>query len=106
MGEEPKCAECDGEFGVALDDLPGLAERYGGEMNWQPIETAPKDGTGVLVWQKYYKPCIAEFNAKQGIWYAICDGNLVIEDPGSWSSPQTFVTLEPTHWMPLPEVPI
>lgn len=66
-------------------------------MNWQPIETAPKDGTEVL----YYGP------------KGMLIGN---EFPGYfrglWASlngePRGFAVsaaMAATHWMPLPEPP-
>jgi len=55
---------------------------------WQPIETAPKDDTEVLV---------------------LCgDGGIVIGcfAGGMWWIEQTYYEeRKPTHWMPLPEVP-
>lgn len=53
---------------------------------WQPIETAPKDGTWVLLATP--KGRIADG----------CFGNY-----GSWVWP--YVMVEPTHWMPLPAPP-
>ncbi|GEK49188.1 hypothetical protein HPA02_34710 [Bisbaumannia pacifica] len=80
---------------------------------WQPIETAPKDGTGVLGWRedcgiilmRYAAPMdfltdeeaegLDEYSAEAEDWFAAdliagcrMDGND-----------------EPTHWMPLPEPP-
>ncbi len=56
---------------------------------WQPIETAPQDGTRILVFTVHGDIEISE-------WYTIC-----IFDPPTegWNSN------EPTHWMPLPEPP-
>ncbi len=67
-------------------------------MTWQPIETAPKDGTFVLVY-------LAETYAHttQQICVAVWDDDL--EDwmtdqlDGGWD----FVA--PSHWMPLPQPP-
>lgn len=64
-------------------------------MTWQPIETAPKDGTlillsspGGVVWQGSYKE----------IKHANCYGwsRFNSEDVG-W---------HPTHWQPLPAPPV
>lgn len=62
--------------------------------NWQPIETAPEDGTDVLVWTPYEeRPVIATFDT----------------DSGAWRECETFSAwtpgAEPTFWMPLPEPP-
>lgn len=61
-------------------------------MEWQPIETAPKDGTPVLIfWSKKYigigehAPEDAFFGA---YWWAYGTGKC-----------------NPSHWMPLPPPP-
>jgi len=58
-------------------------------MNWQPIETAPKDGTGVLVYSNG-RVVSAYFSKSQDEWLE------VIHD---------YSFYDPTHWMPLPELP-
>lgn len=57
---------------------------------WRPIETAPRDGTMILVgrWD-------------QGL--ATVYGDHWAEDPGCWYDSSGL--FEPTHWMPLPEPP-
>jgi hypothetical protein len=78
-------------------------------MTWQPIETAPKDGTHILLfdpeadydssWNDYegrYLPRIAVAHWKPypngyGGWKGYYSGIDAIENP--------------THWMPLPEPP-
>jgi len=57
---------------------------------WQPIETAPKDGTEVLVYvPRRLGPIYAEArNVTGNQWWGRVLGNL-----------------RPTHWMPLPEPP-
>ena len=69
------------------------------EREWQPIETAPKDGTGVLLWNGYRR-CYGWFSS-----YA--DGS------SGWHLRPIFVNepFEPaafipdTHWQPLPAPP-
>lgn len=56
---------------------------------WQPIETAPKDGTYIIL---YTKPWI---RPQIGFFSAICD---------CWYNQLAFY-YQPTHWMPLPELP-
>ena len=60
---------------------------------WQPIETAPKDGTTVLAVLDGCMTTISMYQAKQE-WILEHDGG---HDP-RWP-------LKPTHWMPLPEPP-
>ncbi len=57
--------------------------------DWQPIETAPRDGTRVLVW------------AHDRAWTADrCSEGV----PDFWDSDGTFI--QPTHWQPLPAPPV
>jgi hypothetical protein len=68
-------------------------------MNWQPIETAPKDGTSVLLADND-EIQICQWSERNvfGVreWcYGHCEGE--------YNSRYTFDC--PTHWMPLPEPP-
>lgn len=56
-------------------------------MTWQPIETAPKDGTDVLA--------LHEGRTYQARW----------QDDAFWFSASAWKSLAPTHWMPLPPPP-
>ena len=67
-------------------------------MDWQPIETAPRDGRIVLVWQD---GCVlAAFFKKNKAWNAKQTEALqVIFRPGRHSSPDGWYA--PTHWAPI-----
>lgn len=57
---------------------------------WQPIETAPRDGTRVLVWDgKHGGHYVARYD-EDDLW--------------EWGN-DLCGSLEPTHWMPLPPEP-
>ena len=55
--------------------------------SWQPIETAPKDGTEILVW---------DGNEHQILWWL---------DSVGWVGDDDFTDKLPTHWQPLPAPP-
>lgn len=72
---------------------------------WQPIETAPKDGTMILTVVMGYQPGIYK-------WFQFEDGG------GRWTpDPECFLeeahfrewidgnSYDPTHWMPIPSGP-
>jgi Protein of unknown function (DUF551). len=62
-------------------------------MEWLPIETAPKDGTWVLVHTGEYTHPISAFWFKyNGLAY--------------WRDYNLDVVDEITHWMPLPKPPV
>ena len=72
-------------------------------MSWQPIETAPKDGTWILVFEpSRYPPHhhVVQWGPPEwGDW------------PDTWvtmalgPNPDTYDAEDATHWMPLPEPP-
>lgn len=62
---------------------------------WQPIETAPKDGTRFLAYEDgnhYALEWVPEM-PNDGYWKCLC-GQFVT------------ITPEPTHWRPLPAPPL
>lgn len=61
------------------------------KANWQPIETAPKDGKSILVTDGF-EVCDAYFRG--GDWWQYECGD-------DWYS----TSINPTHWMPLPDAP-
>lgn len=62
-----------------------------GSQAWQPIETAPKDGTEILLFVDP-KPQVGAWHPKAKDWI-----------DQSWE--YFFQGPGPTHWMPLPEAP-
>lgn len=62
---------------------------------WQPINTAPRDGTRILAtWAHTWRtgPHIEVLETgEEGYWFYTFDGDAPVE--------------EPTHWMPLPPDP-
>ena len=79
--------------------LPAL-ETALGERGWQPIETAPKDGRFVFLYDKRNIPgdgvATGRFDSDVGCWYDGCNMDRYLEDE----------SLTPTHWQPLPSPPV
>lgn len=88
---------------------------------WQPIETAPKDGTPILLWLNppletssacgYAVPGIlnvvvgwASDNWRRGVdWECgFCEEGAA---DTNGSGPVLMLKVDPTHWMPLPASP-
>ena len=81
-------------------------------MDWQPIETAPKDGTEVIgiycrEWDHFEKTIYGPWTIafKRGKWMASWDGWNIIESETYAGTTDKEPDMEPTHWMPLPEPP-
>ena len=60
---------------------------------WQPIETAPKDGTRVILNDSLH--------TQIGFYSTALDCGECL----GWVNDEGIVSLNPTHWMPLPEPP-
>jgi Protein of unknown function (DUF551) len=67
---------------------------------WQPIESAPKDGTKIILAfiREHWKPIVTV-----GAW--IDDAPISTNEWMAWTSIGLIGCIEPTHWMPLPEPP-
>lgn len=72
-------------------------------MTWQSIESAPKDGTNILVCGRYDAPHVSAF--VNGRWISQgCDG-WAISTQGDFGTDYQ----EPgplSHWQPLPDPPV
>lgn len=68
-------------------------------MDWQPIETAPKDGTRFIGWNKAHglHECFVPENTRHY--------KRVTAIYGARTSNSNTVWFSPTNWMPLPEPP-
>ena len=72
--------------------------------DWQPIDTAPKDGTPILAFQHWAAAgpswCVLE-------WDEFGEHIETGRQAGGWTPPEDgYVGFwEPTHWMPLPAPP-
>ncbi len=70
-------------------------------VSWQPIETAPRDGTRVLLWWDGDFAPVAHWEPDGWAYHMtmnwMADRGCVIAD--------ALLGYEPTHWMPLPEPP-
>ena len=65
-------------------------------MDWQPIETAPKDGTPVDLWATWPGNAMPPRRIPDAFWNA---------NRGEWSHSAGYTWLVPTHWMPTPAPP-
>lgn len=76
---------------LVFEDVPRLLAEVESlrvaKSDWQAIETAPKDGTRVLVWSAAKGPNIAH-----------CGGDK------RWHTRGVYL-IKATHWMPLPNPP-
>jgi len=65
---------------------------------WQPIKTAPKDGTWVLLKVKYFEAQMVVAKFEFGFWMFADDIN---DEPND----KVFAVFDDGYWMPLPELP-
>ena len=74
-------------------------------MNWQPIETAPRDGTELLLYCPGAGVCYV------GEWFTIPRVDYVDVGAGLYKRVESISVAEwnapsaPSHWMPLPGPP-
>lgn len=93
-GDDDLDQPCIDALKAAVDSASSPAE--GREaLAWQPMETAPKDGTLILavavgdVRNGRVTPIVVRFSTRRQYW---------LSEPGQWMH-------YPTHWMPLPDPP-
>lgn len=89
--------QVEGEWQTWLDEADAaIAAGVGAVPAWQPIETAPRDGSEVLLWDRDIAGCdIGVWSAQAGCW---------INDSHGIGLVQQQIHL-PSHWMSLPTPP-
>lgn len=70
---------------------------------WQPIETAPRDGRYLLLWEQYGEAPFAGYWAKNR--WGVCHEH--VDALGGWDGAIVVDNLQCpiTHWMALPAAP-
>jgi hypothetical protein len=71
---------------------------------WQPIETAPKDGTAILTVRHRYQPCVSSWQEHEGVARFGSEPEDFMEEDHFFQYWHE-TTYQPTHWMPLPQPP-
>lgn len=88
-----------------LTDAAALIRELVWREKWQPIETAPKDGSTIILWSRYQSEPVTAAWAPRGRWASRWDGTTVIEAQGDTYTDYAEPS-EPTHWRPLPAPPV
>ena len=87
----------------ALDEKSAAALPQAPDAKWQPIETAPKDGTKIDLWAKAWLPAFDRFEFMR---FADCwwwNGDSMSNSDAKWM--ELHRDWHATHWMPLPSPP-
>lgn len=92
----PVCTMHDAAGKEAAVTVAALMNLGAAARQWQPIETAPKDGTHVLAAVRGLTRIVSWGKTSHVPLYGFC-----LADQGAEDSD----LCEPTHWMPLPEPP-
>lgn len=76
-------------------------------IEWQPIKTAPKDETRVLLWCSDSRSVECGYWSTS-LWVTRPEGSILGAQKGAWiiyEQRSDTLELNPSHWMPLPEPP-
>lgn len=74
-------------------------------MDWQPIETVPKNGKPTLLLCKAEGICIGAWIDGICTWRMLAGSDWAIDSQSDyWGTEYKDVT-NPTHWLPLPKHP-
>lgn len=98
------CRDCHARGPHNYSDAQALAAWSQRANVWQPIETAPKDGTSILAVRDDLLPCVVE-------WISYDGKSKWCVDPETFMEEEHFheyfvgTHYDPTHWQPLPSPP-
>lgn len=73
--------------------------------DWQPIETAPTDGTEFIVFHKEAGVCACFRTGPESNWYCMDGWNTYVNADGSKRPGLTSFVEPPERWMPMPKPP-
>ena len=87
------------------------------ETAWRPIDTAPRDGTPVLLLtsdfgavEGFWNGSVSNFYKSQVGWASYDPDNMQGDWVSEWridpGDARLYCGATPTHWMPLPAAPI
>lgn len=71
---------------------------------WQPIETAPKDGTAIILCGPYNDTSICRWDGNKE-WEVLADGAHAIEHMSDFGTDYKSFD-HPSRWMPVPAKPV
>lgn len=91
------------ENGSVSDSVAAIARRGGGVMAWQPIETAPRDGTFFIA-ANATEAIVCNWPKQEEVDYAIGNWRKGIID--EWNGAIIKTASKLTHWQPLPTLPL
>lgn len=87
------------------ETMPAAVRSNGGLGGWRPIETAPKDGSTVLVWFSDLYNGTADLARWDNDQYARKPRPYWTGNRERILGTVAYRQGKPTHWMPLPEPP-
>ena len=90
---QPPASQGGAAWNTDLDAAPG--------NGWQPIETAPKDGTLIILYKPDGDGDDRSRTVDVGRW-----GEVWTTYRGMWRMQACDGWVTPTHWMPLPKPPV
>lgn len=99
MSTTPIAQEVEHEFDRLNAEIASLTAQLAA-LEWQPIESAPKDGTSIILYVAWRIVGEARWQGDghdEGWWWAGTD-------PGDYNADK--ISSQPTHWMALPEPPM
>ena len=96
---------CESEAVLLLSDIEALlaAPPTAQAEGWRPIETAPKDGSYLLLWEQYSDaPFVGYWSG--GSWSVSHEH---VDAEGGWDGANVVdaLSMPITHWMPIPAPP-